>query len=60
LSRGFDGGAATRRAEAEETMGVWTPGPGATEGDDAFEGDDTAETADGLGGNDDLRGNGRR
>jgi serralysin len=39
-------------------MGVWTPGPGPTEGADTFVGDGTGETASGLGGNDVMNGNG--
>jgi Ca2+-binding RTX toxin-like protein len=39
-------------------MGVWTPGPGPTDGDDTFQGDATAEAADGGIGNDTLIGAG--
>ena len=39
-------------------MGIWTPGPGPTDGDDTFIGDETDETADGGEGNDTLEGGG--
>jgi hypothetical protein len=39
-------------------MGIWTPGPGATEGNDIFVGDGTDEIVNGLGGLDTLTGNG--
>ncbi len=39
-------------------MGVWTPGPGNTNGDDIFIGDDGNETVFGDPGNDTLSGNG--
>jgi Ca2+-binding RTX toxin-like protein len=39
-------------------MGVWSPGPGPTDGADVFTGDETNETADGGFGNDTLNGGG--
>jgi Ca2+-binding RTX toxin-like protein len=45
-------------AGGESLMGVWTPGPGPTNGNDTFVGNGTNETADGGAGNDTLNGNG--
>ncbi|HJS79150.1 MAG TPA: calcium-binding protein, partial [Vitreimonas sp.] len=39
-------------------MGVWTPGPGPTDGNDTFVGDGTNEMADGGAGDDTLQGEG--
>jgi Ca2+-binding RTX toxin-like protein len=38
-------------------MGLWAPGPGATDGDDTFTGNASPETANGGGGDDILNGN---
>jgi Ca2+-binding RTX toxin-like protein len=44
------------RTNQGDEMGVWNPGPGASEGDDTFTGDATDEQASGLGGADLLNG----